>query len=58
LAAGIGFAYTPVDERDRLLSVQMGLAAEVHDPDVIGGAYLVSGECASRRCEVGGFTAP
>jgi hypothetical protein len=41
--AGIGFAYTPVDERDRMLSVQMGLAAEVHDPDVIGGAGLVSG---------------
>jgi hypothetical protein len=38
--AGIGFAYTPVDERDRMLSVQMGLAAEVHDPDVIGGADL------------------
>jgi hypothetical protein len=41
--AGLGFAYTPVDEPDRMLSAQMGLAAEVHDPDVIGGANLVSG---------------
>lgn len=41
--AGLGFAYTPVDERARMLSVQMGLAAEVHDADVAGGASLVSG---------------
>jgi hypothetical protein len=41
--AGLGFAYTPVDERDRMLSVQMGIAAEMHDPDVIDGANLVSG---------------
>ena len=41
--AGLGFAYTPVDERTQMLSVQMGLAAEVHDPDVIAGTNLVSG---------------
>lgn len=41
--AGLGFAYTPVDESDRMISLQMGLAAEVHDPDVIDGADLVSG---------------
>jgi hypothetical protein len=41
--AGLGFAYTPVDDRDRMISFQMGLAAEVHDPDVAGGATLVSG---------------
>jgi hypothetical protein len=41
--AGLGFAYTPVDDPDRMVSFQMGLAAEVHDPDLIGGADLVSG---------------
>jgi hypothetical protein len=41
--AGLGFAYTPVDDADRMISFQMGLAAEVHDPDVIGGTDLVSG---------------
>jgi hypothetical protein len=41
--AGLGFAYTPVDGPDRMLSLQMGLAAEMHDPDVIGGANIVSG---------------
>lgn len=41
--AGLGFAYTPVDERTQMLSVQMGLAAEVHDPDVLAGRDLVSG---------------
>ncbi len=41
--AGLGFAYTPVDDPDRMISFQVGLAAEVHDPDVIGGASLVSG---------------
>jgi hypothetical protein len=40
---GLGFAYTPVDDSDRMISFQMGLAAEVHDPDVIGGASLLSG---------------
>lgn len=41
--AGLGFAYTPVDERARMLSLQLGFAAEVHDPDVVAGANLVSG---------------
>lgn len=41
--AGLGFAYTPVDEPGRMLSLQIGLAGEVHDPDVIGGSALVSG---------------
>jgi hypothetical protein len=41
--AGLGFAYTPVDESVRMISLQMGLAAELHDADVIGGADLVSG---------------
>ena len=41
--AGLGFAYTPVDEPARMVSVQMGLAAEVHDRDVVGGAQLISG---------------
>ncbi len=41
--AGLGFAYTPIDEATQMVSVQMGLAAEVHDPDVIGGSDLVSG---------------
>jgi hypothetical protein len=41
--AGLGFAYTPVDERARMISLQMGLAAEVHDPDVTDGTSTVSG---------------
>ena len=41
--AGLGLAYTPVDERARMISFQMGVAAEGHDPDVINGAELVSG---------------
>ena len=41
--AGAGFTYTPLDERAMMISFQMGLAAEVHDPDVIGGVDLVSG---------------
>jgi hypothetical protein len=41
--AGMGFSYTPVDESARMVSVQMGLAAEVHDADVMGGSALASG---------------
>jgi hypothetical protein len=41
--AGLGFAYTPVDEKARMISLQMGLAAEVHDPDVLNGTDVVSG---------------
>jgi hypothetical protein len=36
--AALGFGYTPIDEPSRLLSVQLGLAAEVHDRDVLAGA--------------------
>ncbi len=38
--AGLGFAYTPVDHEDRLVSVQLGLAAEIHDRDVATNATL------------------
>lgn len=41
--AGLGFAYTPVDEPARMISLQMELAGEAHDPDVVAGADLVSG---------------
>lgn len=41
--AGLGFAYTPIDERTRMISFQLGVAAEVHDPDVVGGTNLPSG---------------
>jgi hypothetical protein len=41
--AGIGFTYTPVDDSGGLLSFQMGLAAEVHDPDVMNGIVRQSG---------------
>lgn len=41
--AGLGFAYTPIDERDQMLSFQLGLAAEVHELDVIHGEKRVSG---------------
>jgi hypothetical protein len=48
--AGLGFAYTPVDEGTQMISLQIGLAAEVHDPDVIGGA---NGTTASSSTPVG-----
>ncbi len=41
--AGLGFAYTPIELQGRMLSLQLGLAAEVHDADVIGGAATSSG---------------
>ena len=41
--AGLGFTYTPIDERARMISFQLGLAAEVHDRDVVNGSNLVSG---------------
>jgi hypothetical protein len=41
--AGAGFAYTPLDEADRVISVQLGLAAEGQDPDVIDSFDTVSG---------------
>ena len=40
---GGGFAFTPIDSRTRMLSVQLGFAVESHDPDVIGHANTVSG---------------
>jgi hypothetical protein len=42
--AGLGFAYTPIDEAKRLLSLQIGLAGEFHERDVLTGAEVpVSG---------------
>jgi hypothetical protein len=41
--AGAGFAYTPIEDSDRMLSIQLGLAAEVHDPDVVNSFDTVSG---------------
>lgn len=41
--AGLGFAYTPIDARSRMVSLQLGLATEVHDPDVVLGRERVSG---------------
>ncbi len=35
----LGFTFTPIDEA-RMLSFQMGLAAEVHDRDVLAGAPI------------------
>jgi hypothetical protein len=37
---GLGFAYTPVDESNRLFSLQMGVAAELHERDVVGNATI------------------
>ena len=34
--AGLGMTYTPVDTADRLLSVQLGVAAEYHEKDILG----------------------
>lgn len=36
--AGVGFGYTPVDEPSRLFSVQLGIAAELHERDVLTGS--------------------
>ncbi len=38
--AGLGFAYTPLDERDRMVSFQLGIAAELHARDVLDGALI------------------
>jgi hypothetical protein len=40
--AAVGFAYTPVDEDSRMVSLQLGLAGEVHERDVFGGAPLAA----------------
>ena len=49
---GLGFAYTPLDAHDGLFSVQLGLAAEVHERDVLGGNEIA----ASGGAEL--FTSP
>lgn len=36
--AGLGFAYTLIDEASALLSFQLGIAAELHERDVLAGA--------------------
>jgi hypothetical protein len=38
LLAGLGFTYTPIDEPGRMISVQLGVAAEVHERDVLAAA--------------------
>lgn len=38
--AALGFAYTPVDERTRLFSVQFGVASEIHEKDRNAGATV------------------
>jgi hypothetical protein len=37
---GLGFAFTPVDEEDRLFSAQLGLAAEIHDRDLAANSLI------------------
>jgi hypothetical protein len=34
--AGFGVTYTPIDTTDRLFSLQLGMAAEFHEQDVLG----------------------
>jgi hypothetical protein len=42
--AGLGFAWTPIDTRARMLSLQLGLAAEVHERDLLDhGEVAASG---------------
>jgi hypothetical protein len=36
----LGFAYTPVDEEARMVSLQVGLAGEVHERDVLRGTSV------------------
>jgi hypothetical protein len=36
----LGFAYTPVDEDARMVSLQIGLAGELHERDVLGGTAV------------------
>jgi hypothetical protein len=38
--AALGFAYTPVDEDARMVSLQVGLAGELHERDVLAGAPI------------------
>ncbi len=39
---GVGFGYTPVDEPSRLISFQLGIAAEIHERDVLGGSAVTA----------------
>jgi hypothetical protein len=38
--AGLGLTYTPIDARGRMISVQLGIAAEVHERDVSDGTTV------------------
>lgn len=38
--AGIGLAYTPLDEEDRMVSFQLGVADEIHARDVEGSSAI------------------
>jgi hypothetical protein len=38
----LGFAYTPVDEATRMVSLQVGFAGEVHERDVLAGAPVAA----------------
>jgi hypothetical protein len=40
--AALGFSYSPVDEQDRILSLQIGFAGELHERDVLGGAPVAA----------------
>jgi hypothetical protein len=41
--AALGLAYTPIDTQTRMLSFQLGLAAEVHDRDLTNHVEIASG---------------
>src|SRR5206468_7472511 len=38
--AGVGFAWTPIDEESRMISVQLGVAQELHARDVVTGQTI------------------
>lgn len=40
--AGVGFAWTPIDEDDRMVSAQVGVAEEVHARDVLAGETIAA----------------
>jgi hypothetical protein len=40
--AGVGFAWTPIDEKSRMISVQLGVAEEAHARDVLAGQTIAS----------------
>jgi hypothetical protein len=43
LLAGLGFAYTPIDARDAMLSFQLGVGDEYHLPDADHGTHIGGG---------------